>query len=48
MNRLELDKIENEENEKNMSKEINDLTYTLKACLYAGELFKIKHFVCQD
>ena len=25
-----------------------DLTYTLKACLYAGETFKKKSFVCQD
>ena len=31
-----------------MAKGISDLTYTLKACLYAGETFKNKEFICQD
>ena len=31
-----------------MKKDIKDLTYTLKACLYACESFKNKEFICQD
>jgi len=30
------------------AKEIKDLTYTLKACLYASETFKNKTFICRD
>ena len=46
MERLELDKLDVEDSPH--WKEIKDLTYTLKACLYAGETFKLKEFKCLE
>ena len=47
MSRLQLDKLDLADDSPQW-KEIKDLTYTLKACLYAGETFRLKEFKCME
>ena len=43
MGALELEKLDSQDSV-NLGKQIKDLTYTLKACLYAAETFSPKSF----
>lgn len=45
---MDFERLEKSPNDGKNAKLIKDLTYTLKACLYAGETFKNKDFVCKD
>lgn len=45
---MDFEQLESNPFEKENAKLIKDLTYTIKACLYAGETFKNKDFICKD